>query len=170
MTIALQEQGWAVNPKRTRRLMRRMGLEAIYPKPRLSGNGSAHPRFPYLLNGLAIERSNQVWCSDITYIGLAGGFVYLFALMDWFSRFVLAWELSNSLESDFCVRALRRALRTYGAPQISNTDQGEQEIVGGQSFVRELSGASPMINESGLPPPFKSVVACRPPGISRSPR
>jgi putative transposase len=126
MTLALQAQGWAVNPKRTRRLMRLMGLEAIYPKPRLSGNGSAHPRFPYLLKGLAIERSNQVWCSDITYIGLAGGFVYLVALMDWFSRFVLAWELSNSLESDFCVRALRRALRTYGAPQISNTDQGVQ--------------------------------------------
>jgi putative transposase len=126
MTIALQAQGWTVNPKRTRRLMRLMGLEAIYPKPRLSGNGSAHPRFPYLLKGLAIERSNQVWCSDITYIGLAGGFVYLFALMDWFSRFVLAWELSNSLESDFCVRALQRALRRYGAPQISNTDQGVQ--------------------------------------------
>jgi putative transposase len=126
MTIALQAQGWTVNPKRTRRLMHLMGLEAIYPKPRLSGNGSAHPRFPYLLKGLAIERSNQVWCSDITYIGLAGGFVYLFALMDWFSRFVVAWELSNSLESDFCVRALRRALRTYGAPQISNTDQGVQ--------------------------------------------
>jgi putative transposase len=126
MTLALQKQGWAVNPKRTRRLMGLMGLEAIYPKPHLSGNGSAHPRFPYLLKGLAIERSNQVWCSDITYIGLAGGFVYLFALMDWFSRFVLAWELSNSLESDFCVRALRRALRTYGAPQISNTDQGVQ--------------------------------------------
>jgi putative transposase len=126
MTIALQAQGWTVNPKRTRRLMRLMGLEAIYPKPRLSGNGSDHPRFPYLLKGLAIERSNQVWCSDITYIGLAGGFVYLFALMDWFSRFVLAWELSNSLESDFCVRALQRALRTYGAPQISNTDQGVQ--------------------------------------------
>lgn len=126
MTIALQAQGWAVNPKRTRRLMRLMGLEAIYPKPHLSGNGSAHPRFPYLLKGLAIERSNQVWCSDITYIGLAGGFVYLFALMDWFSRYVLAWELSNSLESDFCVRALRRALRTYAPPQISNTDQGVQ--------------------------------------------
>jgi putative transposase len=126
MTLALQEQGWAVNPKRTRRLMRLMGLEAIYPKPRLSSNGNAHPRFPYLLKGLAIERSNQVWCSDITYIGLAGGFVYLFALMDWFSRYVLAWELSNSLESDFCVRALRRALRKYAAPQISNTDQGVQ--------------------------------------------
>jgi putative transposase len=126
MTMALQAQGWALNPKRTRRLMRLMGLEALYPKPRLSGNGSAHPRFPYLLKGLAIERSNQVGCSDITYIGLAGGFVYLFALMDWFSRFVLAWELSNSLESDFCVRAFQRALRRYGAPQISNTDQGVQ--------------------------------------------
>jgi putative transposase len=126
MTLALQEQGWAVNPKRTRRLMRRMGLEAIYPKPRLSTTGSGHPRFPYLLKGLAIERSNQVWCSDITYIGLAGGFVYLFALMDWFSRYVLAWELSNSLESDFCVRALRRALKQYAPPQVSNTDQGVQ--------------------------------------------
>ncbi|MBV9490505.1 MAG: transposase family protein, partial [Verrucomicrobia bacterium] len=106
--------------------MRLMGLEAIYPKPRLSGSGNDHPRFPYLLKGLAIERSKQVWCSDITYIGLAGGFVYLFALMDWFSRFVLAWELSNSLESNFCVRALRRALRKYASPQISNTDQGVQ--------------------------------------------
>jgi putative transposase len=126
MTIALQRQGWPVNPKRTRRLMRRMGLEAIYPKPRLSTTGNGQPRFPYLLKGLAIERSNQVWCSDITYIGLAGGFVYLFALMDWFSRYVLAWELSNSLESDFCVRALRRALKRYAPPQISNTDQGVQ--------------------------------------------
>jgi putative transposase len=126
MTIALQGLGWAVNPKRTRRLMRRMGLEAIYPKPRLSSPGNAHPRFPYLLKGLAIERSNQVWCSDITYIGLPGGFVYLFALMDWFSRYVLAWELSNTLESDFCVRALRRALKQYAPPQISNTDQGVQ--------------------------------------------
>jgi putative transposase len=126
MTIALQGQGWAVNLKRTRRLMRLMGLEAIYPKPRLSSQGSAHPRFPYLLKGLAIERSNQVWCSDITYIGLAGGFVYLFALMDWFSRYVLVWELSNTLEGDFCVRALRRALKKHAPPQISNTDQGVQ--------------------------------------------
>jgi putative transposase len=126
MSISLQAQGWAVNPKRTRRLMRRMGLEAIYPKPRLSASGRTQLRFPYLLKGLTIERSNQVWCSDITYIGLTGGFVYLFALMDWFSRFVLAWELSNSLESDFCVRALRRALRKYAPPQISNTDQGVQ--------------------------------------------
>jgi putative transposase len=126
MTLALQAQGWTVNLKRTRRLMRLMGLEAIYPKPRLSFNAGVHPRFPYLLKGLAIERSNQVWCSDITYIGLAGGFVYLFALMDWFSRYVLAWELSNTLESDFCVRALRRALKKYSPPQISNTDQGVQ--------------------------------------------
>jgi putative transposase len=126
MTLALQAQGWPVNHKRTRRLMRIMGLEAIYPKPRLSCNGDAHPRFPYLLKGLTIERSNQVWCSDITYIGLAGGFIYLFALMDWYSRYVLEWELSNTLESNFCVRALRRALKKYMPPQISNTDQGVQ--------------------------------------------
>jgi putative transposase len=126
MTLALHDQGWWVNHKRTRRLMRLMGLEAVYPRPRLSSNGGAHLRFPYLLKGLLIEHRNQVWCSDITYIGLAEGFVYLFALMDCYSRYVLEWELSNSLESDFCVRALRRALKKYGPPEISNTDQGVQ--------------------------------------------
>jgi putative transposase len=112
-----------------------MGLEAIYPKPRLSCNGGVHLRFPYLLKGLTIERSNQVWCNDITYIGLVGGFIYLFALMDWYSCYVLEWELSNTLESDFCVRAPLRALYKYMPPQISNADQGVQFISAGWTDV-----------------------------------
>jgi putative transposase len=126
MTIELCNRDYSVNVKRVRRLMRLMALEAIYPKPRLSFNATEHIRFPYLLGALQIERSNQVWCGDITYIGLASGFVYLFAIMDWFSRYVLGWELSNTLDSDFCVRALERALAKYPAPKIANTDQGVQ--------------------------------------------
>jgi putative transposase len=102
-----------------------MGLMAVYPKPRLSLNPLAHQRFPYLLKGLAIVRPNQVWSTDITYIRLRGGFVYLTAVIDWFSRYVLAWELSITLEADFCVSVLARAMATQ-RPEILNTDQGVQ--------------------------------------------
>jgi putative transposase len=125
MTVWLQQQGHAVGPKRVRRLLRAMGLMAVYPKPRLSLNPSAHRRFPYLLKGFAIVRPNQVWSTDITYIRLNGGFVYLVAVMDWYSRYVLAWELSITLEADFCVSALERAL-VHQCPEIFNTDQGVQ--------------------------------------------
>jgi putative transposase len=121
----LDEQGYAVNPKRVRRLMRLMGLEAIYPKPRLSLSAPGHKIYPYLLRDLTISRPDQTWCSDITYIRLRGGFIYLVAVMDWFSRYVLAWEVSVSLETSFCVSALNWALER-GRPDIFNTDQGSQ--------------------------------------------
>ena len=125
MTVGLQQQGYAVGPKRVRRLLRAMGLMAVYPKPRLSLNPLAHQRFPYLLKGVAIVRPNQVWSTDITYIRLRGGFVFLAAVLDWYSRYVLAWELSVTLEADFCVAVLERAL-THQRPEIFNTDQGVQ--------------------------------------------
>jgi putative transposase len=126
MTLHVREQGHEVNAKRVRRLLRQMGLEAFYPKPRLSIPDPVAGRYPYLLKGLAVTRPDQVWCADITYIGLEDGFAYLVAIMDWFSRYVIAWELSNSLESAFCVSALERALATRRRPEIHNTDQGSQ--------------------------------------------
>jgi putative transposase len=125
MTWWLGEQGYAVNAKRVRRLMRQMGLEAIYRKPRLSVPEPGHCIYPYRLRGLKIDRPNQVWSSDITYIRLRQGFIYLVAVMDWFSRYVLAWEVSVSLETSFCLAALDWALPS-GPPDIFNTDQGSQ--------------------------------------------
>ena len=107
-----REKGHEINPKRVRRLMRLMRLEAIYPKPRLSTPGEGHKIYPYLLRNIAVVRPDQVWSTDITYIRLRGGFIYLVAIIDWFSRFVISWEVSNSLESDFCISALNRALIT----------------------------------------------------------
>jgi putative transposase len=115
-----------VGRKRVRRLMRVMDLRAVYQKPRTSTPHPEHPIYPYLLRGLAITRPNQVWCADITYIPMRRGFLYLVAIMDWHSRKVLSWRLSNTLESDFCVAALEDALSRYGAPEICNTDQGSQ--------------------------------------------
>jgi putative transposase len=125
MLVHLGEKGHAVNPKRVRRLMRLMGLEAIYPKPRLSQGGPGHKIYPYLLSGVVIQRSDQVWSTDITYIRLRHGFVYLAAVMDWYSRYVLSWEISVTMETSFCVAALDWALRC-GKPEIFNTDQGAQ--------------------------------------------
>jgi putative transposase len=125
MTFWLQQLGYAVGPKRVRRLLRQMGLMAVYPKPRLSLNPLEHRRFPYLLTDLRIDRPNQVWSTDITYIRLRSGFVYLAAILDWYSRLVLAWELSISLEVGFCLVALERALAGQ-RPEIFNTDQGVQ--------------------------------------------
>jgi putative transposase len=122
----LRRLGYPVNRKRVQRLMRVMGLEAIYPKPRTSVAHPEHRVYPYLLRGLAIERPNQVWATDITYVPLARGFMYLVAIMDWASRKVLAWRVSNSLDSGFCVEALQEALARYGKPEIFNTDQGSQ--------------------------------------------
>jgi putative transposase len=125
MTAWLQQQGSAVNVKRVRRLLRLMGLEAIYPKPWLSVPGEPPRRYPYLLRELAITRANQVWSTDITYVRLRQGFLYLVAILDWYSRYVLAWELSNTLDTSFCLVALERALQ-QGTPAIFNTDQGVQ--------------------------------------------
>lgn len=125
MKIALGELGWEVNRKRVQRLMQRMGLEAIYPKPRLSDPAPGHRIYPYLLRGVKIERSNQVWSTDITYVRLRGGFVYLVAILDWYSRYVLAWEVSVTLDTSFCLSALDWALRK-AKPEIFNSDQGAQ--------------------------------------------
>lgn len=125
MHLFLTRQGYEVNPKRVRRLLRKMGLEAIYPKPCLSKPEPGHRIYPYLLRGLPIVRPDQVWGTDITYIRLRHGFVYLVAIMDWFSRYVLAWDLSISLDTSFCIAALQWAL-TSARPEIFNTDQGVQ--------------------------------------------
>src|SRR5271155_4395425 len=122
----LATQGHVVNRKRVRRLMRLIGLVAIYQRPNTSKAAAAHKVYPYLLGGLAIERVNQVWCSDVTYIPMAKGFLYLVVIMDWVSRAVLAWRLSNTLGADFCVEALEEALSEYDRPEIFNTDQGSQ--------------------------------------------
>jgi len=125
MTEVLRAQGEAVNPKRVRRLLRQMGLEAIYPKPKLSQPSDNCRRYPYLLRGKAIKWPNQVWSTDITYIRLEKGFIYLVAVMDWYSRYVLSWEVSNTLDVNFCLEALATAL-AQGTPEIFNTDQGSQ--------------------------------------------
>ncbi|GAC1446547.1 MAG: hypothetical protein NVSMB56_06270 [Pyrinomonadaceae bacterium] len=125
MTAWLEHQSYAVNEKRVRRLLRKMGLLAIYPQPSLSQPAAGAQVYPYLLRGVEIERVNQVWSTDITYIRLVTGFVYLVAIMDWYSRYVLAWEISNTLESSFCVAALERALLD-AQPEIFNSDQGAQ--------------------------------------------
>ena len=126
MAVVLRQQGYAVNRKRVQRLMRQLGIEAIYPKPRLSQRHPDHQVFPYLLRGVSIERANQVWCTDITYLPVLKGHFYLVAVMDWYSRKVLAWAVSNTMEVTFCVEALQRALARYGSPQIFNSDQGAQ--------------------------------------------
>ena len=127
MTAALRRDGELVNVKRVRRLMRQMGLEAIYPKPRLSVSEQQEKRYPYLLRNVEVVRPNQVWATDITYIRLRQGYCYLTAILDWFSRYVVSWQLSVSLEADFCVRALRVALET-AIPEIFNSDQGSQFV------------------------------------------
>ena len=125
MTAWLRAQGHAVNHKRVGRLLRLLGLEAIYQKPRLSRPGAGHRIYPYLLRGVSVRRPDQVWSTDITYIRLPHGFIYLVAILDWHSRYVVAWEVSVSLEADFCVSVLERALRS-GQPEIFNSDQGVQ--------------------------------------------
>jgi putative transposase len=122
----LRRLGYPVNRKRIRRLMRKMGLVSVAPKPNTSRRNTEHKVYPYLLRELEINRPNQVWCTDITYIRLRGGFVYLVAIMDWFSRQVLSWEVSVSMGDSFCVSALERAIRLYGKPEIFNSDQGAQ--------------------------------------------
>lgn len=144
----LRQQGYAVNVKRVRRLCRLMGLEAVGPKPDLSRPGRVAQRFPYLLRGQPATAPNHVWSTDITYLPLARGFLYLVAVLDWHSRFVLSWELSNSLEVDFCLRALAQAFARYGTPQIFNSDQGSQFT--GHDFVAALQAAQCRISWDGV--------------------
>jgi len=155
MTASLHRLGIRIGHNRVRRLLREMGLEAIYPKPRLSvPGGPEHRIYPYLLRGVRIERPNQVWSADITYIRLSQGFVYLMAVLDWFSRYVVSWSLSTTLDAWFCVQALREALRK-AHPEIFNTDQGSQFTSG--DWIEELTGAGIRISMDGRGRAFDNI-------------
>jgi putative transposase len=147
MTVWLKEaHREEVNRKRVRRLMRLMGLEAIYPKPRLSQAGRGHRVFPYLLRDVAVERPDQVWSADITYVPMAAGFMYLAAVIDWYSRYVIAWRLSNSLDGSFCLELLEEAL-SRGTPEVFNTDQGVQFTA--EAFSGRLLAAGAAVSMDG---------------------
>jgi putative transposase len=122
----LKRESIRVNRKRIQRLMRLMGIEAVYPKPRTTRRHPDHKVYPYLLRHMTIERPNQVWAADITYVPMNRGFMYLVVIMDWYSRKILSWRVSNTMDADFCVEALQEALSRYGRPDIFNTDQGSQ--------------------------------------------
>jgi putative transposase len=146
LTQWLRNQGEPVNRKRVQRLLRVMGLEAIYPKPRLSQGGPGHRVFPYLLRGVTVARPNQVWSADITYVPLTTGFMYLAAIIDWYSRYVLAWRLSNTLDGSFCLEMLDDAL-SQGRPEIFNTDQGVQFTAA--AFTGRLEAAGVKMSMDG---------------------
>jgi putative transposase len=143
----LREEGHPINRKRVQRLMRQMGIAALGPKPRTTKPAPGHKVYPYLLRGMTIDRPNQVWAADITYIPIGRGFLYLVAIMDWASRAVLAWRLSNTMDSSFCVEALEEALARFGTPEIFNTDQGSQFT--STAFTGVLLGAGVRISMDG---------------------
>jgi putative transposase len=147
MMFELNQEGRGVNRKRVRRLMRVMGIEALVPRPGTSKAAPGHRIYPYLLRGLAITEPNHVWASDITYIPMAHGFLYLVAIIDWASRAVLAWRLSNTIDSGFCVEALEEALARHGKPRIFNTDQGAQFT--SAAFTGKLEAAGVAISMDG---------------------
>ena len=148
LVVLLERLGWRVNRKRIARLLRVMGLEALYPRRRLSQPGEGHEIYPYLLRDLAINGPNQVWCSDITYIPMQEGFMYLVAIMDWWSRYVLSWSLSNTMDAEFCVRAWEQALAVARcAPLISNTDQGAQFT--SPSYIDAVQSAGAEVSMDG---------------------
>jgi len=146
MVIALGEQGGKLNRKRVQRLMQKMGIQAIYPKPRLSDPAPGHRIYPYRLRGLQITRPNQVWGTDITYIRLRNGFIYLVAILDWYSRYVVDWEVSITLDTGFCLSALDRALEK-AKPEIFNSDQGAQFT--SEEFTKRLENAGVLISMDG---------------------
>ncbi len=155
MTVRLNRwHGYQINHKRVARLMRIMGIQAIYPVPRTSISNQEHKKYPYLLRNLEIKRPNQVWATDITYIPMPQGFMYLVAIMDWYSRFVIAWQLSNTLDSNFCVEALQFALQT-GKPEIFNSDQGSQFT--SQAFTSMLEAAEIRISMDGRGRAFDNI-------------
>jgi len=143
----LEDLGHTVNRKKVQRLMRQMGIAALYPKANTSRPGKGHKIYPYLLKGLTIDRPNHVWATDISYIPMAKGFVYVVAIMDWYSRRVLSWRVSNSMDADFCVDALEEAISRYGAPDIFNTDQGAQFT--SDAFTGVLKAAGIQISMDG---------------------
>jgi len=147
MTVVLRQHGYEVNRKRVQRLMRQLGIEAIYPKPRLSQTHPEHQVYPYLLRDLAVTQANQVWCADITYLPVLRGHFYLVAMLDWFTRKVLSWGISNTLEVSFCIEALQEAIALYGKPEIFNSDQGSQFT--SNSFTACLKAAGVQISMDG---------------------
>jgi putative transposase len=147
MCVELNRRGMEIGIKKTRSLMRIMGLEAIYAKPRTSIAHPEHRKFPYLLRGLAIGKPNMVWATDITYIRMPNGWIYLTAIIDWFSRFIIAWEVSITLEADFCIAALQNGLEKYSQPEIFNSDQGVQFT--SQEFIAILQGNNIRISMDG---------------------
>src|SRR5215213_9528511 len=147
MAALLRAEGHSINRKRVQRLMRRMGIAALGPKPRLSKPAPGHKIFPYLLRGVTVDRPNQVWAADITYIPIGHGFLYLVAIMDWASRAVLSWRLSNTMDVSFCVSALEEALARFGKPEIFNTDQGSQFT--SAAFTGVLAAAGIRISMDG---------------------
>ena len=154
MTVRLGKRGYHVNHKRVARLMQKMGLQAVCPRPRTSIPDKQHQKYPYLLRGLDINRSNQVWAADITYVPMPLGLIYLVAIMDWFSRFVLAWQLSNTLGGAFCLDTLRMALR-QSQPKIFNTDQGVQFTA--HAFTDELEAADIRVSMDGRGRVFDNI-------------
>ena len=147
MAVMLKAEGHPANRKRVQRLMRRMGIAALGPKPRTTQRAAGHKIFPYLLRGLAIDRPNHVWATDITYIPIGRGFLYLVAVIDWASRAVLAWRLSNTMDVSFCISALEEALARFGKPEIFNTDQGSQFT--SLAFTGVLASAGVRISMDG---------------------
>jgi putative transposase len=146
MTVHLRRSGYRVNHKRVRRLMQKMGLQAIYTKPKTSKPSREHRIYPYLLREVKICRPDQVWCADITYVRMRQGFMYLVAIMDWFSRYVIAWEVSNTLDGHFCLECLSQAMKS-GQPEIFNTDQGAQFTA--NAFTSNLEEAGVRISMDG---------------------
>ena len=147
MAAMLRAEGHTVNRKRVQRLMRKMGIAALYPKPRTTKPAPGHKIFPYLLRGMTIDRANQVWAADITYVPIGRGFLYLVAIIDWASRAVLAWRLSNTMDVSFCISALEEALARFGKPEIFNTDQGSQFT--SIAFTGTLAAAGILISMDG---------------------
>jgi len=156
-----EEHDININHKRIRRLMGKLGIEAIYPKPRknTSAGNKQHKKYPYLLSNIEIDHPDQVWCADITYIRLDGGFAYLVAIMDWYSRCVISWELSNTMDSAFCVEALQRALATGRRPEIFNTDQGSQFT--SEAFTGLLTRHGIAISMDGVGRAFDNIMVER---------
>ena len=143
----IRRLGWKINRKPIQRLMRLMGLQALYPKPKTTKPHPQHKVYPYLLRGLKINRPNQVWAADITYVPMSRGFMYLVAIMDWHSRKVLAWRVSNAMDADFCIESLEEAIGKYGCPEIFNTDQGSQFT--SESFLKVLKDNNIQISMDG---------------------
>ena len=158
MTDYLRRLGHLVNHKRVARLMRLMGLSAIYPKPKTSISNKEHQKYPYLLRGLSIDRPDQVWCTDVTYVRLHAGFVYLTAIMDWYSRYVLSWRLSNTLDTGFCLEALEEALG-MNTPDIFNSDQGVQFT--SSAFTSRLQSHDVRISMDGVGRCFDNIMVER---------